>query len=128
MIRSKTSYYDVKIPDTLQGFKEWEFSSGSTTGLDFKIFVRKFRSYIKKNIPVNSKLILKGNHYYISGFIEKNNRFVYFSISDVRYFPDSWKNDILIRTAESTQDFTGGINNSCNLENFKIKVENLLNQ
>ena len=40
-------------------------------------------------------------HYYFSGFATKNNKSIYFSISDVRNFPPtSGGADLLIRTAK----------------------------
>ena len=52
-------------------------------------------------------------HYYFSGFATKNNKIIYFSISDVRYFPND---DLLIRTAKDYKDYTGGYNNYSSLD------------
>jgi hypothetical protein len=40
----------------------------------------------------------------------------YASISDVRFFKNSWFDNVLIRTAKSKVDYTGGSNNYCKLE------------
>ena len=128
MTRSIVTTYEEEIPTTLDAFKNWEFSSGSSTGDDFKIFVRLFRNYIKKQLPMGATLVnFSPNHYDLGGFIKKNNKFVYFSISDVRYFPDAWCEDILIRTATSEKDYTGGSNNYTTLQGFKNNVNDLLN-
>jgi len=51
-------------------------------------------------------------HYYFSGFATKNNKVIYFSISDVRHFPPTGGGaDLLIRTAKDYKDYTGGSNN-----------------
>ena len=125
--RARVTYYDEEVPSTLLGFKGWEFSSGSTKGEDFKRFARLFRNHIKKVIPVGSKLVeFNVGHYYISGFVEKNSKFVYFSISDVRFFPEEWHDNILIRTAKYEKDYRGGSNGYTTLENFDREVRRLL--
>jgi hypothetical protein len=118
--------YTEEVPKTLEAFKKWTFSSGSTTGVDFKIFARLFRNYIKKNIPESAKIVNWSNgHYYISGFIELNGKYIYISISDVRHFPGEWHKDILVRTADSAKDYTGGSNGWTTLENFKKDIEGI---
>jgi len=68
----------VEIPDTLEGFKKWEFSSGSTTGKDYLIFHRLLIQSIKRSLPRGAKLVntIKG-HYFTSGFIERDGKFIY---------------------------------------------------
>ena len=83
--------YDEEIPKSLEGFRNWEFSSGGTTGEDFKVFAKLFKKEIKRQMPSDAKLVkYNGGHYYISGFICQNNRYIYFSTSDVRHFPGDW--------------------------------------
>ena len=56
-------------------------------------------------------------HYYFSGFATKNNKVIYFSISDIRHFPPTGGGaDLLIRTAKDYKDFTGGYNNYSSLD------------
>jgi len=126
IMRENVSYYEEEVPNSLNGFRNWEFSSGSTTGEDFKVFARKFKKFIKDHLPQKSELVsfLVG-HYFISGFIQKDSKFVYFSISDVRHFPGQWENNVLIRTAKSEKDYTGGSNNYTGLLNFTSAVEKL---
>jgi|TARA_R110002051_G_scaffold305915_1_gene376226 hypothetical protein len=50
---------------------------------------------------------ISNGYYYFSGFATKNNKRIYFSISDVRHFSD---NEVLIRTARDYKDYTGGSN------------------
>ena len=55
-------------------------------------------------------------YYYFSGFATKNNKAIYFSISDVRHFPPTGGDaDLLIRTAKDYKDYTGGGNNYAEL-------------
>lgn len=117
----------MDIPETLEGFKKWEFSSGSTTGQDYLIFHRLLILSIKRSLPRGAKLVnVSRNHYESSGFIEKDGKFVYFSISDVRGFPGEWYKNILIRTARHEKDYTGGSNGYTTLERFADKVGDML--
>jgi hypothetical protein len=67
-------------------------------------------------------------HYCFSGFATKNNKVIYFSISDVRHFPPTGGGaDLLIRTAKDYKDYTGGVNNYSSLETEEIqKLSNYL--
>jgi hypothetical protein len=125
MIRTKVVTYEEEVPSNLEDFKAWEFSSGGITGEDFIVFARKFKSYIKSQLDA-SLLNYSRGHYILSGFIRKHDKFVYFSISDVRHFPSKWVDDILIRTAQSEEDYTGGANCYTSLLNFQRDVEGLL--
>ena len=62
---------------------------------------------------------------YADGFIEKDGKYVFYSFSDFRWWP--WDKDILIRTATSLKDFTGGRNNYANLEDLQPSVYKLFN-
>ena len=62
-------------------------------------------------------------HYYFSGFATKNNKAIYFSISDVRHFPPTGGGaDLLIRTAKDYKDYTGGSNNYSSLKTEEIQT------
>jgi len=127
MTRYQTITYDEEIPNTLDKFSNWEFSSGGTTGEDFKIFARLFKKEIKKRLPDGAELVnFHVGHYDLSGFIYLDGQYIYLSISDVRHFPRRWHDNILIRTAKSNQDYTGGSNNYVALPDLGRKVLYLL--
>lgn len=63
---------------------------------------------------------------YVSGFITDGERYVYFSTSDFRYFPDEWKNNVLIRSAKHNKDYTGGPNQYTTLEDIHNKARQIL--
>ena len=127
MTRYRVTAYEEEIPCDLAGFRSWEFSNGSTTGEDFRIFARQFRNYIKGELPEGASMQgFSVGHYDVSGFIERGGRFVYFSVSDVRHFPGNWYKEILVRTAKSDKDYTGGPNNHTTLESFREDVNRLL--
>ena len=78
-------------------------------------------------MPSGARLIkFSVGHYILSGFIERDGRYVYFSISDVRYFKNKWAENILIREAKNEEDYTGGSNGYTTLERFEQDVEELL--
>ena len=125
--RYRVMVEEVEIPQDLHAFKDWEFSSGSTTGEDFKVFSRKFKSCIRKFLPEGAHLVkFCSGHYDLSGFVQRGENLIYFSISDVRHFPGRWHNDILVRTAQSDTDYTGGSNNYTTLAEFSDAVDRLL--
>ena len=124
--RMVVHWQEEEIPRTLAQFKDWEFTSGSITGEDFKAFSTLFRKHIKKALPDSARLVkFLSGHYYCSGFIQMDTRFVYFSISDVRGFPGQWHKQILIRTAKSPEDYTGGPNCYTSLNDFTENVARL---
>ena len=126
--RYQTTSYEEEVPKTLKGFRDWEFSSGGTIGDDFRVFTRLFKKQVGGSLPAGARIVnFSRGHYYISGFIERDGRFVYFSMSDVRHFPGGWHDNILIRTAKSDKDYTGGSNCYTTLDNFQRNVETLLN-
>lgn len=69
---------------------------------------------------------ISNGYYYFSGFARKNNKKIYFSISDVRH-QGVVEERVLIRTARDYEDYTGGSNNFCGLEINEIqKLANYL--
>ena len=77
---------------TIQDLKKYigyEFSSGCYTGEDYKSFQTKYINYLRSICKQNHwQLVNVGrNHYCFSAFIKSaENKCVYVSISDVRYF------------------------------------------
>ena len=127
IMRQETICYGVEIPEKLDEFRDWTFSSGGRIGEDFRVFARLFKKFIKSNLSEDTTLVSYSvGHYYVSGFIEKKGRLVYFSISDVRYFHGEWCKDILVRTAKYIKDYSGGINYHTDIECFHAAVDKML--
>ena len=105
----------------------YEFQSGSRIGAEFKQFARDLRKELNRQLgKINCQIVKYNvNHFEVSGFVEKDGKFVYFRVGDVRYNPN-WHADVLIRTAESTTDFRGGRNQRTSLESFGENVRKLL--
>jgi hypothetical protein len=79
------------------------------------MLIQKLILELKQNFNLVSFSI---GHFEISFFVEslKTKKMAYASISDVRFFKNSWFDNVLIRTAKSKVDYTGGSNNYCKLE------------
>lgn len=113
----------------LKKYLNYEFSSGCYTGNDYKSFQTKYINYLKAMCKDNHwELVNVGkNHYCFSAFIKSaEGKYVYLSISDVRYFTNEWFNHILVRTAKNEVDYRGGFNSYTTLEDLDGKVAILL--
>ena len=114
----------------LEKYLDYEFSSGCYTGEDYKTFERKYINYLKSICKDTGWELAKvnKNHYEFSAFFLCEDRYIYFSISDVRFWNNEWYNHILIRTAKSETDYTGGQNHYCSLPNLISSIKKLLGE
>ena len=113
----------------LEKYIDYEFSSGCYTGDDYKSFQTKYINFLRSICKQNHwQLVNVGrNHYCFSAFIKSaENKCVYVSISDVRFFTNEWYNNILIRTAKNEQDYHGGCNHRTTLKELEMKAMELL--
>ena len=113
----------------LEKYIDYEFSSGCYTGDDYKSFQTKYINFLRSMCKQNHwQLVNVGrNHYCFSAFIKSaENKCVYVSISDVRFFTNEWYNNILIRTAKNEQDYYGGFNHRTTLKKLEMKAMELL--
>jgi hypothetical protein len=121
-----------KLSKFVSDYANYQFESSIEKTKEFKTFATKFKNVIKSILEeTNPNFILDSfniGHFCVSGFIKNqdNNKFVYFSIYDVRCSNDVL-DCILVRTAENNKDFTGGNNCYTELENLKFELERLLN-
>lgn len=119
----------AKLKD-LEKYVNYEFSSGCYTGEDYKSFQTKHINYLRSICKNNHwRLVNVGkNHYCFSAFIKSaENKCVYISISDVRYFSNEWYDHILIRMTENETDYRGGFNNYTTLSDLEGTAAELLN-
>lgn len=113
----------------LEKYIGYEFSSGCYTGDDYKSFQTKYINFLRSICKQNHwQLVNVGrNHYCFSAFIKSaENKCVYVSISDVRFFTNEWYSNILIRTAKNEQDYHGGFNHRTTLKELEMKAMELL--
>lgn len=113
----------------LEKYIDYEFSSGCYTGDDYKSFQTKYINFLRSICKQNHwQLVNVGrNHYCFSAFIKSaENKCVYVSISDVRFFTNEWYSNILIRKAKNEQDYYGGFNHRTTLKELEMKAIELL--
>lgn len=113
----------------LEKYIDYEFSSGCYTGDDYKSFQTKYINFLRSICKQNHwQLVNVGrNHYCFSAFIKSaENKCVYISISDVRFFANEWYSNILIRKAKNEQDYRGGFNHRTTLKELEMKAMELL--
>lgn len=113
----------------LEKYIDYEFSSGCYTGDDYKSFQTKYINFLRSICKQNHwQLVNVGrNHYCFSAFIKSaENKCVYVSISDVRFFTNEWYSNILIRKAKNEQDYRGGFNHRTTLKELEMKAMELL--
>ena len=116
---------ESKQRQKMEKWYDYTFESSSGLTAEFQAFVKDFKKYLLQQVRKDFELVnCSRGHFEISGFLKnkKNKKFVYFSISDVRYFPNSWYNNILIRTAENEKDYTGSSNNNCKFAEINNKA------
>jgi len=96
----------------------------------FAQFIRDTRSDIKQMLKGTGwelKTGWKGNWFTTSGFLynQELDKWIYISISDIRYWQDDWFYNMLIRTAKNDKDYTGGTNQNCCFYGLPEKLEEL---
>ena len=112
----------------LEKYLNYEFSSGSYVGQDYKTFQTKYINVLKEMCEGNDWELVKANknHYQFSAFVkDTKGNFVYLSIQDVRFSPNEWYYHILIRTAKHDRDYSGGRNNFAKLPHLSIEIKRL---
>lgn len=101
------------------------FGSGGNNSEQFEEFFKDFKksfTYQLKRLGATEISFSKG-HFYISGFYKVGDQYYYFSISDVRDGVRNFHNPkMLVRTAKSPEDYTGGGNNYVVIEDGMYKT------
>ena len=109
------------LKNSTENISSWvghQFESSSSLTPEFAAFSSCFHKFLNTIAGKTYTLRYSRNHFEASAFFKniKTGRCVYVSISDVRFFPDEWYNNILVRTAKGEDDFTGGINQCLNTQ------------
>ncbi len=103
-----------------------KFQSSCGTTPEFNKFAREFKAAIKSQLGPDDELTaFSRGHFYCSGFVRRGDKFVYFSTSDVRFDRFGWADRLLVRTAKHAKDYTGGRNQSTELQNFGTVVDQI---
>lgn len=111
----------------LKDYENYEFESSTYRTKEYIDFERTYRNYLKKHLPEGYLLhSFNKNHFEFSCVIKTNtDDFIYFSIPDVRFWPNEWKNKILIRQMEHDKDWTGKGNYYTDLGHLTKDLEQL---
>lgn len=127
--------YDIRksdVPETLRPYFGYNFNYGTWKGdtcpsEEAKSFLRKFGNYLRKCFGKDRVSVSKNNYYELSAVISSGNgKFVFVSISDIRYWQDQWATNILYRTMAHEKDWTGGANHYTDIVNLKEDVTRLM--
>lgn len=120
-------HYKSELPNSLRPFVDYLFSSGGYIGDDFKSFNTKYKNAIKKLLSSEYEIhSWNKGHYYCSGVIKTpEQKFIYFEISEVRYWSNEWFTNILIRTMAHDKDWSGGNNHYTTLFTFAEDISKL---
>lgn len=117
--------------DKRRGIEKWidfTFESSSMLTEEFAQFAKEFKKHIKDTIG-NEYELLNWNrgHFEISGFAKNKatGKLAYLSYSDVRYWKNSWYNNLLVRTAKNEMDYTGGSNHYYSLPQLSEAIDQL---
>lgn len=106
-----------------------EFESSSQRTPEYltfhRLFKKEFSKFLRDTFDINKIEISKPNHFDATGFFSlKNGKIFYFNIGDLR-----WNKTFLIRTANNFQDYTGGMNNMLDtqdFENFQVGLKRVV--
>jgi hypothetical protein len=99
-------------------WKNIQFESSAFITPQFASFARAYKKAIIDALDNNFELVnWNRGHFYVSAFFKNRltEKFICVSCSDVRFFPNEWCFNILIRTAKHDKDYTGGANNYTSL-------------
>ena len=103
-----------------------EFESACYRTEDYTRFENKLINYVKSICKKNNWIVINVNrgHFCCSLFI-RDERLNYVNVifNDVRFYQDEWYNSVLHRQAESSQDYRGGINNYCSLDELEDAIK-----
>lgn len=96
-------------------------------GDDAKFFLRRYRDWLKKLWSGIYEIEVRKGYYELYATVKSTDgKFVYISISDIRYWQDEWATSILIRTMKDENDYHGGPNHFTNISRLKEDVINLM--
>jgi len=102
--------------------------SSSQPTAEMRAFYTVFKKELKaalKPLRADTELIISRGHFRVSGFFKKGLQIWYFSLEDLR---DETLDRMLVRTAESFKDYTGGGNRYVSLENFQAELTRLIGE
>lgn len=124
----RSYHYKSELPQSLRIFVHHVFPSGPYVDNVFKSFSRKYYNALKKLLPEGYKIHnWYPGHFEFSFVIENpEGKYIYLSIDDVRFFPNEWFSNILIRTMAHDKDWHGGTNRYTTLFTLNEDIKKLI--
>lgn len=123
------------LPPPLRKYWDHKFSSGPCTGPDYRSFQSSYWRWLRKILkPAGYKLDTHGNHYEFSCVVTRKgedgrpDRYVYISISDVRFFPREWAGQVMVRQMRHPTDWCGCMNHFVPMTKIKEEVDALMDK
>lgn len=115
------------VSKNISAWLGYSFDSSSGLTPEFAAFSLQMKKHLAKTLTGYELVSYSRGHFYFSAFLKnkETGKLVYVSCSDVRYFRDSWNDDLLIRTAKHDKDYTGGSNCSSTLAKLKEQADKL---
>lgn len=112
--------------DGIRGWIGYTFPSSSGKTPEWMAFYKDIQKHLHREFK-GWKFKWSNMHFEFSVFLTNpaTNKIVYVSCSDVRYFKDRWYNNLLIRTAKTETDYTGGPNNWATLMDLRKTADRL---
>lgn len=114
------------------GIETWlNYTFKSSSGLteEFAAFSTQAKRELKKSMQGYTLLNYNRGHFYFSAFFKNNTnqKIVYILCSDVRSFKNEWYENLLIRTAKHSKDYSGGSNCFSSWKQLKERADYLIN-
>lgn len=109
----------------------YEFESSSEKTPEFKEFAKDMKKYLQNQCQNYNLTLVNFSvwHFYLSWFFKLNDKFVYFSMPDVRdYAVHNRFTSILFRTAKNEKDFSWWSNNYCTFDQLAFAAKNMLDR
>lgn len=116
---------NMKKKDVPRCLQKWYGHNFNYDLHEVEDFLKDFKRWMRRHF---SDFLITFNDLYcaLSGFLKMDGKYVYFSISDVRYWQDEWATNILIRTAKDVWDYHGGPNHYTTIDEFDHDVFDLI--
>lgn len=116
---------NMKKKDVPRCLQKWYGHNFNYDMHDVEDFLKDFKQWMRRRF---SDFMITFNDMYceLSGFLKMDGKYVYFRISDIRYWQDEWATNILIRTAKDVWDYHGGPNHYTTIDEFDHDVFGLI--
>lgn len=116
-------------------YTQWQSSvlpdAGAYVSKEYSNFQTALLREISKYAEAVNAIVVSESkgHYFTSCFIERNGKFVYINHSADMQMDDTVKIELgsfLIRTARDAKDYTGGLNQYCDMPQLQSMIDKLL--